>query len=285
MPVKNRNEPERTGAYLIDPSAVPPPDSGILKFLLVIPCLRERARLPDFLPLLLQVLRPHSSQVEVLTVDDGSGPAEQAWLKKYCEDQQSLFPFLLPALLLPANQGKGGAVYAGWETAGPEVTHLALVDADGAVPPEEVQRLIELVLADSTAPAGACFAVRTGADGTRVDRTVGRKIAGQVFRVIVRMLFRFPLADTQCGFKIVPAQAWRDCAVDLREKRFCFDVDLTWHLLHLGVPLRQVPIHWSERPGSRLRAGSLWAMVSSLWSLRQRLGQWMPRSRGDSASG
>lgn len=250
-----------------------------MKFLLVIPCLRESARLPDFLPPLLRALKPYSSKVEVVTVDDGSGPDEQAWLKKYCEDQQSSFPFLRPALLLPANQGKGGAVYAGWKTAGPEVTHLALVDADGAVPPEEVQRLIALVAADSIGGAAACFAVRTGAEGTRVDRTMGRKIAGQIFRIIVRMLFRFPLADTQCGFKIVPAKAWRDCAADLREKRFCFDVDLTWHLLHLGVPLCQVPINWRERPGSRLRAGSLWGMVGSLWSLRQRLGSWIPAAR------
>ncbi len=211
--------------------------------------------------------------VEVLAVDDGSGSGEQAWLHDYCEEMRRGFPFLRPALALPVNAGKGGAVYAGWAAAGEDVTHLAFADADGAIPPREVARLISLA---RDSPESACFGIRTGGGGTRVERTPGRKIAGLVFRGIVRTLFRFPIPDTQCGFKIVPAAAWRSCREDLREKRFCFDVDLTWHLLHQGVPLRTVPIDWRERPGSRLRPGSVWAMVRSLWSLRQRLGDWRP---------
>lgn len=248
-----------------------------MKLLLVIPCLRERARLPDFLPGLLHALQPLGPAVEVLAVDDGSGASEQAWLRDYCEEMRHAFPGLRSALPLPDNVGKGGAVYAGWSAAGEEVTHLAFADADGAIPPREVARLISLV---QNSPPCACFGIRTGDDGTRVERTLGRKIAGMVFRGIVKALFRFPLPDTQCGFKIVPATAWRACREDLREKRFCFDVDLTWHLLHQGTPLRTVPIDWSERPGSRLRAGSLWAMVSSLWLLRKRLGAW----RGSAAT-
>lgn len=269
-----------------------------MKLLLVIPCLRESARLPDFLPGLLQALRPLRDSVEVRAVDDGSGPAEQEWLTDYCARLGHDFPNLKPALLLPANAGKGGAVYAGW-TAGtstaesesqtdlaaaassPSPTHLAFVDADGAIPPREVARLAALVI---NSPESAFFGIRTGGDGTRVERTLGRKLAGSVFRAIVKALFRFPLPDTQCGFKIVPASAWLACRGTLKENRFCFDVDLTWHLLRQGTPLRLVPIDWHERPGSRLRPASVWAMVKSLYSLRRRLGNWRTASAEDTAS-
>lgn len=254
-----------------------------MKLLLVIPCLRERSRLPDFLPGLLQALLPLRDSVEVRAVDDGSGHAEQEWLQNYCAELGREFSQLLPALILPENAGKGGAVYAGWaaedasgQTAAPP-THLAFVDADGAIPPREVARVAAMI---PGSPQNAFFGVRTGEHGTRVERTLGRKIAGTVFRAIVRTLFRFPLPDTQCGFKIVPAAAWRACRGSLKENRFCFDVDLTWHLLHQGTPLTLVPIDWRERPGSRLRPASVWAMVRSLWSLRRRLGPWRTRAAG-----
>lgn len=264
----------------IDRTPAPCGESLTLKLLLVIPCLRESARLPGFLPGLLGALQPLGSRVEVLTVDDGSGAGEQEWLRNYCEEMRREFPSLRPPLLLPENAGKGGAVYAGWATAGAEVTHLAFVDADGAIPPREAIRLIHLARG---VPASACFGIRTGADGTLVERTLGRRIAGLVFRAIVKTLFRFPLPDTQCGFKIVPAAAWRLCRAHLRENRFCFDVELTWHLLRQGTPLLAAPIDWSERPGSRLRPGSVWAMVSSLWTLRQRLGSWRIPAAGAAA--
>jgi hypothetical protein len=44
-----------------------------VRTLLVIPCLRERGRLPQFLPGLLSALRSAGAAVDVLMVDDGSG--------------------------------------------------------------------------------------------------------------------------------------------------------------------------------------------------------------------
>ena len=78
----------------------------------------------------------------------------------------------------------------------------------------------------------------------------------------------------QCGCKIVPAEAWRACAPALTERRFCFDVDLTWHLLHHGTSIRAVPVNWTEIRGGQLHAGSVLAMVLSLVRLRRQLGPW-----------
>lgn len=72
----------------------------------------------------------------------------------------------------------------------------------------------------------------------------------------------------------MPAATWQAIANSLTERRFCFDVDLTWHLLHHGTEIRAVPVNWTEIAGGQLRAGSVLAMVRSLIQLRRKLGPW-----------
>ena len=237
--------------------------------LLVIPCYNERERLPRFLPGLCKALQGQGA-VRIRVVDDGSSPAQQEWLTEYVNRLRADFPSLDPAQLNPGNLGKGGAIYSGWDC--PEGAEmLAFADADGAVPAEEITRLLSLM---AGAPGEAHYAVRTGEAGTKVVRSLHRRLAGAVFRWLVRRMFQFPLPDTQCGFKIIPAVAFAAIRPALEETRFTFDVELTWHLLRYGVAIEAIPINWTESPGSRLGAGSAWAMFRSLRNLRRRLGDW-----------
>ena len=166
----------------------------------------------------------------------------------------------------------------GWAQANPGHTQLGFVDADGAIPPGEVARLCALVSPQADL---ALYAVRTGTEGTRVQRHPARALAGWFFRILVKGLFRFPIPETQCGCKLVPASAWRAHAGKLTERSFCFDVDLTWHLLRNGTRIRAVPVNWQEIPGGQLRAGSVLAMVRSLVKLRRQLGPWRPAASSD----
>ncbi len=241
--------------------------------LLIVPCFHERARLPGFLPELCRALTESGQPVRLRVVDDGSGPEEQAWLGEWIAAQRKLWPLLLPPLLLAQNSGKGGAVYAGWDdcdvVTAPTVQAaqwLGFVDADGAISPAEVIRLISLLPEPGAGPS-ALYAVRTGGEGTVVTREPGRALSGRVFRWLVRLLFRFPVPDTQCGCKFIPAAGWARLRSHLHETRFTFDVELTAQLLRSGIPIRTVPIHWSESPGSRLNPGSAFSMLRSV--LRQ----------------
>ena len=83
-------------------------------------------------------------------------------------------------------------------------------------------------------------------------------------------MFGFPVPDTQCGCKFIPAAAWSKLLPSLTERRFTFDVDLTQGLLCAGISIRPIPIDWSESPGTRLRASSALHMFLSLLRLRFR---------------
>ena len=245
------------------------------RVLLVIPCFKESQRLPGFLGDLCEALRAANLAVDVLAVDDGSGTSEATFLAESIGRLRPVHPFLLKPLLLERNRGKGGAVYAGWDTAGDDHEWLAFVDADGAISAAEVVRGLGSVA--ETAPE-AMFAVRSGEGNTEVRRTRIRRLTGWVFAILVKILFDLPVPDTQCGFKMVPRAWYFEHRAKFIEERFCFDIELAYWLVRAGVKIRVVPISWEEAPGSHLGFSHVTHMFGSLLVLRRRFSRREERS-------
>ncbi|CAN5395839.1 hypothetical protein BH23VER1_BH23VER1_15120 [soil metagenome] len=241
-------------------------------FHLVIPAFNERTRLPGFLEPLCAALAAApslSGSVSLEVVDDGSAPAESEAMAAFVDDLRARYGFLSPMRRLPKNVGKGGAVYAGWDAAPPGATLLAFVDADGAVSASEVVRLAELALGVSAeVPPPAVFAVRDAHRKGTVERTALRNLMGHIFAWFVHLLFRFPFDDTQCGYKIVPAPAYRTVAPLLEVTGFDFDIELAFRLLESGTPIRPEPVRWHETPGSKVSAWAAASMFVTLLQLR-----------------
>jgi glycosyltransferase involved in cell wall biosynthesis len=237
------------------------------RLFLVIPAYHESRRLPRFLPALCDALSASEVSVTVQVVDDGSGAAEQQTMSGFLDGLRSRHPFLRPLHRLERNVGKGGTVYAGWDLA-EESEWLGFVDADGAVPASEVARLALMTGEDPGAEA--IFAVRVSGAGRTVTRTFSRRITGLVFRWLAHALFDIPIPDTQCGLKFVSAARYREIRPQLREMRFCFDVELTCLLLRAGVGILPVPIDWHESPGGKVHARAIIEMIASLLRLRRR---------------
>lgn len=240
------------------------------EILLILPAYRESRRLPPFLrDLCAAVAAEPNLNVSIQVVDDGSGAKEQTAVSTVCADLNREFPFLSAPLLLTRNRGKGGAIYAGWKAAEESTKWLAFVDSDGAVAPREVIRfLISVRDADN---ANECvFAARVEAEGTEVKRTLLRGLMGNAFRLLVRLIHRLPLRDTQCGLKAVPRARFQDAYPFLTEERFCFDIDLARNLMALDVNFIVVPISWSESPGSKINAFTTVRMFLTVFLLRFR---------------
>ena len=150
---------------------------------------------------------------------------------------------------LPVNVGKGGAVYAGWDL-DHQSEWLGLLDADGSIPPHEVLRLFSLLQQDD-AP-DAFFASRCKILGRTVQRSWLRHICGRLFATLVACSTGIPVYDSQCGFKLVRRKCYEAVRSRLREKKFAFDVELLVALRQSGATIIEVPIDWSDVPGSKL---------------------------------
>ena len=242
--------------------------------LITIPCFRESARLPPFLDSLCLALDTAPFGSRVLIVDDGSGGPRMKRRGRSPLPRAPGGPGLSRSrCACLANRGKGGAVYAGWQS--PEAAAarlLCLVDADGSVLAMEVVRLIAMLLADSEESWTALFGSRAKLLGTRVERLPSRHYVGRVFATLATLITGLEAYDSQCGLKVVRRTAYDAIATSLHETRFVFDVELTAQLQRHGFAIREVPIDWAEVSGSKVRVvrDSL-RMAWGLLRIRRRL--------------
>ncbi len=239
-----------------------------MSFLLVIPAYREGRRLADFAEALLVVLVESRLPVEVQVVDDGSPAEDRAAEAALCERLHARWSGWRPLRVLPVNEGKGAAVYAGWDAAG-DVRWLGFCDADGSVPPDEVVRLMREVMV-SNDPMACVIASRRAVPGKIVRRSWLRSGLSAMFASWVRRCTGLAVQDTQCGCKFMSVAVYRAIRPDLRERRFAFDVELLFRAVLSGARVQEESVNWVSRSGGSLR---VWrdgaAMVAAVWRLRR----------------
>ncbi len=234
---------------------------------LVIPCYRESARLPRFLPALLGELEKSTASVLVQIVDDGSPPDEQTALLSFVAPLRKAHPILLEPVSYEQNRGKGHAIRTGWAQSG-DCDWLAFVDADGAVPPEETVRVIEQVLLKPAMPAMHC-GVRQDSSGKAVQRQPLRALGSSVFQAWVSALLRLPINDTQCGLKILPGSFFHARKDNWTEDRYAFDLELLLVAQKAGLAIAVVPVRWREMANTRLGFHSALTLFRDAWRLRK----------------
>jgi dolichyl-phosphate beta-glucosyltransferase len=238
--------------------------------LLVIPSYNDSFRLGSFMPELCETIYNFDLKIRIQVVDDGSIAREVSQTRKVVEACQKKFSGISPLLCLGRNCGKGGAVYAGWEQARDE-EWLAFVDADGAIPANEVVRFCQHIFAQKQ--IDGLLASRVLMLGHNIDRTTKRHIVGRVYATLAKILVGVPVYDSQCGFKFFKRSCFEQVRVDLETLRFGFDLELLAGFHSKGFRLLEMPIRqWRDVPGAKVRLvrDSL-EMFVSLWKLRNRM--------------
>jgi dolichyl-phosphate beta-glucosyltransferase len=202
----------------------------------IIPAFNERQRLPAFLDHVLEFLHARGGRWEVIVVDDGSGDgtaqaAERAGVR---------------VISHPANRGKGAAVRTGMAAAC-GVRRL-FADADGATQMEELAALEAAVAGGAEIAIGS----REGG-GKQVQVGAMRRFLGRWFNRAIRMGSVSGIRDTQCGFKLFASERAIGLFDLLKEDGYAFDVELVFLAQQLGIALAEVPVNWTEQPGSKVR--------------------------------
>lgn len=163
--------------------------------------------------------------------------------------------------------GKGGVLIEAFRAcAAGDAELIGFVDADGATPPSELLRLVDLLRGGTDATIASR---RHPSAVTPGERSLARRVTSAGFAFGVRRLFNVPFADTQCGAKVLRADLVRRVAPLLSSRDFLFDVDLLHTARRLGFRVSEVPTVWVDQAGSRLHAGRdarrmLWSSLR-LW--------------------
>jgi dolichyl-phosphate beta-glucosyltransferase len=239
-------------------------------FYLALPCYNEGERLAQFLPGLCTAILKSDLPVQVQIIDDGSDFLHQGHYRTLMELLEKPFPFLLSPMTLEENGGKGLAVYTAWRS-NRTADYLAFADADGAVGPSEILRVLSMVANDDAPPNTLYAASRIFDSATEVKRRAIRNVGGHTFRWLRKRLFSFPIEDTQCGFKIVPANFFHLNETQLIEPGFAFDLELLYRAQQAGLNFREVPVTWVDKKGGHMNLFNSVGLFKDLLRLKGRL--------------
>ena len=186
------------------------------------------------------------ADVRVLVIDDGSTDATAKLVRARPE---AAGPDPTLTLLAVPHGGKGAAVQAGMLAADGELVIFA--DADMATPPDQLPRL-----AEALGSADVAVGSRIQPDGSdmRASQPIYRRLLGRTFHALAAVWVTGGIRDTQCGFKGFSRAAAHDLFERQAIRSIVFDVELLYLARRRGYEIAVVPIIWTDRRGSRMRA-------------------------------
>lgn len=212
------------------------------KYSIVIPAYNERARILATLQAVVQSIRRHGWQAEVIVVNDGSTDETAELVKN--------FALSAPEVRLmenPRNSGKGYSVRSGLLHAQGEIVMFS--DADLSAPIDEAERLFEAIAQGADIAIGS----RWLATSRQTHRQpLYRQFFGRCFNALTRMVMRLPFADTQCGFKAFTRSAAQTIFQLQTIERWGFDPEILFIARKRGYRIQEVPVSWAHDERTRI---------------------------------
>ena len=208
---------------------------------IIIPAYKEGKRIGSNLLEIDKYLSDKNYTFEILVIVDGS-PDDTAKIAESYRDKVRN----LRVIDNPENHGKGYVVRQGLLEARGEVR--LFMDADGST---------SITHLDSFLPEfEKGFDVVLGSrdiEGAyvQIHQPKHREIMGDMGNWLIRIvlgLWGYP--DTQCGFKMLNAQAAEAVASRMVVDRFGFDFELIVLAKKMGFKIKQMPVRWLNEEGS-----------------------------------
>lgn len=201
-----------------------------MKLSILMPVYNEVATLTAAVKEVLGVEYP--CDVELVIVDDGSTDGTRELYAAIEADPR------VSVHLHEVNQGKGAAIRtAAWVASG---EYVIMCDADLEYAPAEIPSLLAPVLSGE---AGVVYGTRTFGSHNACSYLYGLGNRG-VTRT-ANILFNCYISDLETCFKLIPTELYR--RLDIREKGFGMEAEVTGKLLRRGVCLYEVPISYKAR--------------------------------------
>jgi len=213
--------------------------------LLLIPAYNEEARIEPVLREYAEFFQKnYRGDFRLVVVLNGCRDNTLAVVQRVAQDYSSV-----GWLDFPAPIGKGGALIEGLKLAA-HTEWIGYVDADGATGP---QAFIELArhIGDADCVVGS----RWLPDSVLLQKQPKlRQFVSRCFHVIVEALFWMHIKDTQCPCKLMRCAAVEKIHSSLCIADLAFDVNLLVSMKRGGFRLREVPVEWTDKVGSKVTA-------------------------------
>jgi glycosyltransferase involved in cell wall biosynthesis len=217
------------------------------------PCYNDAATIGGLVDDVHTALAPLVDELEVIVVNDGSSDGSRAVLDTLAETR----PWLRP-IHHEANRGYGGALITGFTAA--RFDWIFYTDGDAQYDAKEAALLVPLATDDVDIVQG--YKIGRGDPWYR-------KVIGRCYHHTVKLLFRLPVRDTDCDFRLFRRALVVERPLTSSSGVICVEMMRSFH--ERGARFVETPVHHFERPHGRSQFFRLPAIARSA---RQLLGLW-----------
>ena len=207
--------------------ARPPASESISVFF---PIFNDQETVESLVGKALEVLPTLTGDFEILLINDGSTAASGVIADRLARTIKQL-----KVIHHPNNQGYGAALRTGFSNASKDL--IFYTDGDGQYDVSELKLLARLMTDEVD--------VVNGYKIKRHDNR-SRRASGAIYNNLARRLFRLPISDVDCDFRLLRRSAIDRISLGSSSGAIC--VELVRKLSSAGCTFREVPVHHYARP-------------------------------------
>lgn len=205
------------------------------KISVIVPCFNEEKTIAKNIQIIHNYLTEHYASFEIIVSNDGSTDKTLSELNKIKNE------FSLKIINTIKNAGKGNAVKNGILASDPESEVVMFLDADLAIPINELNKFYNALKTQKLDLAIASRFV----PGLRVVEPVlwYRKIMEKVFRLLRAIILNdWQVKDSQCGFKVFRRSSAMRIFNLSTISRFAFDSEVIFLAKKFNFSIKELPI-------------------------------------------
>jgi dolichol-phosphate mannosyltransferase len=206
----------------------------VIKLSVVIPCYNEEKTLEKCLERVLKI-SDEFLHLEIIIIDDGSTDGSLSIARNFANKDPRI-----KIIHHNKNQGKGAALQNGFKKATGDF--IAIQDADLEYKPNDMLRLLEPLVSNE---ADVVFGSRFLPHGPTRVLYFWHSIGNRLLTLISNMFTNLNLTDMEVCYKIFRREVLQN--INLKEKRFGFEPEITAKVARLGCRIYEVGISYYGR--------------------------------------
>ena len=207
--------------------------TGTMEFSILVPAYNEESNIIRTIQETEKVLEDFNHDYEIIIINDGSTDNTAANVADYLSKNnkkvrlEGYFP----------NKGKGYALQYG--TGFSSGRYVLFMDADLDLHPSHLVELYKIMEKNN---ADIVIGSKMH-EQSELNYPLYRRFLSSVYYLIVKVLFRLPVKDTQTGIKLFKSEALKKCISKVTIKRYAFDLELLLIANRYKYKIFEAPIH------------------------------------------